>query len=56
VPFVTGEGPRPRLAPMAHLRIAQRRQPVDRDAAANPALPGRRVRLLILRQDPAQGR
>ena len=54
VAFVAGEGPRPRLAPMAHLRIAQRGQSVGRDAAANAALACGRVRLQILRQDPTQ--
>ena len=42
VPFVAREGPGPGLAPMPHLRVAQRGQAVDGDPAANAALPGGR--------------
>ena len=52
--FVAGEEPRPRLAAMAHLGIAQRRHALGGDAAPNAPLPGRRIRFQILRQDPPQ--
>ena len=54
--FVAGEEPRPRLAAMAHLGIAQRRHALGGDAAPNAPLPGRRIRFQILRQDPPQRR
>ena len=54
VAFVAGEEPRPRLASMAHLRIAQRRHALGGDAAPNAPLPGGRVGFQILRQDPPQ--
>ena len=54
VPFVAGEQARARLAPMAHLRVAQRRHALGGDAAADAALPGGRVRFQVLRQDAAQ--